>query len=259
MFKLPRLILCCIALLPINFFFSSKAMAQSVGVKECDLTGETISSKILQASLSLSEKGYLITLKGKNETQSFGLTKNLNYYYDSSNFFFLEEITPAKISSDGSFLLIVPVTPKRGCTFRGKLVFDPGVKDKLFPPNDIDFCKDAITRAEIMLENAKASATVEKAKHYHKNPPNHRHFSYSLALMGPGTENVLNSPVFLKNITTNIISNCKDIGMVRFGIYATDHARSFGLMNDGNVRGFQCKESSGSNSQEFPWGTEHCL
>ena len=256
MFKLARLILSFISLSSTNLFFSSEALAQSVGVKECHITGEKSLSKILQASLSLSSKGYLITIKEKNTTQLFGLTRDFRYYYDSSNFFFLEVTSPAKISSDGSFLLIVSAGAKSGCIFKGKLVFDVGVKEQLFPKNDIAFCKDAITRAEITIEKANASIfEVEKLRHHYKDHPKNLDFMYSFPIMGRGAGNVINSPVLLKSISTNIVANCKDIGMVRFGIYGTDDARSFGLLNNGKVQEFKCIASGAANP---PWGSEHC-
>ena len=192
-----------------------------------------------------------------DEAESDGGSWNLTSY---------DRRSPVSIKPTGQFEIKMMVSSRSFCTFSGTLQFIGKSKAQLFL-NSSSFskapkltassnCKDAVKKAERMLENAKTRVITEKQKHYYKNPPSNRHFSYSFALMGAGSKNVLNSPVFLNNITTNIISNCKDIGMVGFGIYATDTIYSFGLMNDGKVREFRCKRPF---SSEPPWGYVPCF
>lgn len=263
MSKLVQLIACCLGLLSASFLFSPKAIAQTVGLRECDesLRLHTFNpvSKIRKASLSLSPKGYLLTIDEENEVQTFGLTSQLDYYYASSRFIrIIEGIRPALIASDGSFRLVFPVTPRSGCTYTGKLTFEAGAKEKLFPSTDTrSACRSSVALAQIKLSSFKNVQLLrsEKFRHEYSDYPDGRHSGYKFVFHGTDVRNVLASPVFLTTISTDIISNCKDIGIVTFGKYRTDHFETYGLLRNNKVASFQCINPS----KKLSWGEVNCF
>jgi hypothetical protein len=270
MSKLVYVIVYCLLLLPASLLFSPKALAQSVGLRECDESLRLYTfnpvSKILKASLSLSPRGYLLNIQEENKVQVFGLTDDLNYYYSSNNLFRLEGVRPAKIASDGSFRLILPMTLNKGCTFTGKLAFETGAREKLFPRTDpTATCRSAISLAEMRLMSIKNVYVhgVEKFPHNYRDYPSGRRFVRRFILLGSATPDVIASPVLLTSISTNIISNCKDVGIVKFGQYRTDYIRTYGLLRNNKVKPFQCVDAAilgrGDTRQQLSWGQTDCI
>jgi hypothetical protein len=268
MSKLVQLIVCCLCLLPASLLFSPKAIAQTVGLRECDealrLNSFNPVSKIRQASLSLSPRGYILTIVEENEVQTFGLTNQLDYYYASSRLFqVIEGIRPALITSDGSFRLAFPVTPRNGCIYTGKLTFVAGAKEKLFPSTDSrSACRSAFALAQIKLSSLKNVHLLrsEKFSHNYSDYPDGRHSGYKFVFHGTDVRNVLASPVFLTTISTDIISNCKDIGIVEFGKYQTDNINTYGLLRNNKVTSFQCINPTKKPSTKKPsWGEVTCV
>lgn len=266
MSKLDYLTVYCISLFSCSFFVTPQALAQNVGLRECSeslrLSTFNPVSNILQASLSLSQRGYLLTITEENNVQTFGLTNQLTYYYDSSSLFQIEGITPPKIASDGSFLLVLPITPQSGCSYTGRLAFEDGVREQLFPATDpTASCRNAITLAEIRLitKNVQIFET-EKQPHNYQSYPMGRSLNLSFSLIGPGTESILASPVFLTTISTDITLGCGDIGLIRFGKYQSEDIKSFGFMNDSTIRPFLClAHAERGDVSVLPWGYELCI
>ncbi|MBP0032463.1 MULTISPECIES: hypothetical protein [Roseofilum] len=73
----------------------------------------------------------------------------------------------------------------------------------------------------------------------------------------PRTLDVMNSSKFRNDLATEIIDSCPGVGLVIFGLMATDYSRSHGVVNS-KVQEFQCFETS-SRRDPIPWGFERCL
>lgn len=83
-----------------------------------------------------------------------------------------------------------------------------------------------------------------------------RSFEYSFSLSGPAAESVMNSPVLMRAISTDIIEQCPSTGAVTFVLSGTDWVEMFGLMNNGQVEAFQCLDP---DVDRVPWGWTVCL
>lgn len=254
-----------------NFFYIQKALSQPVGIKQCDFNGRDyntpIKRKIFSAKLDLAPKGYKLAIIEEDDRQTFGLTQNLNYYYTSFGFI-IEDIRPALISPDGSFLLVLPYTPRTGCTFQGKLVFGKGVKERLFgsiAANNAtqSSCEGALAYTKNKLLGANAVVVnVDKRNHNYTDPPENRHLAYGVWLTGAGVTNILNSPVLLRNLTAKMVKSCRSVGMVRFGLYKSDYGVTLGILSNGMIAQFKCIDAGlllGKKLQSLPWGTEACV
>ncbi|MFN5857660.1 MAG: hypothetical protein ACK456_17500 [Pseudanabaenaceae cyanobacterium] len=256
MSKLFKLVVCCLGLLPVSLLFSPKAVAQTVGTREC-IRVLTPVSEIRRASLSPSPEGYILTVVEEDGVHTFGLTSDLNYYYSSRRIFRTEGAYPALIASDGSFRLALPVGAPSGCTYTGKLTFQPGAREKLFPRGDSGAaCRSAVSLAEIKLRGVKNVFLwrSEKFRHNYSDYPDGRHSGYQFIIYGAGIGDVFRSRIFLTTISTDIISSCKDVGMVRFGEYQTDHFDIYGLLRNNKVVLFQC-----TTKKPISWGQDGCL
>lgn len=174
----------------------------------------------------------------------------------------MEGISPALISSDGSFILILPHTPRRGCTYKGKLVFENGSKEQLFrqsssPSNGS--CQDSIIKSKIKIESANTRIiNLDKRKHNYNSYPNGRYMSYSFWIIGPGLSNLISSPRLLSSLSADIISNCNNVGIVSFGLYQSENGVTYGLMKNGAVQKFKCLDAD-RNRQTDPWGYVSCV
>lgn len=124
---------------------------------------------------------------------------------------------------------------------------------------DARTCRKAISAAHNKLnqvKNVRVSFFYNSQHGYDRYPIN-RTMSYDFALAGSGVGNVLSSPVFMRDISTQIISNCASIGIVSFGRAHTDTGETYGLMpKNGRVEAFKCLTPS---ANEIPWGYTICL
>lgn len=261
MLKIVRLILCSISIATFNFFLSEVSLSQAIGIKECDLGRVSlIKSKIYKASLKPSSKGYLLELEDGDGKQVFGLTKQLSYYYDSSGQFILENTAPAQIAPDGSFILILPITARNGCIYKGKLMFENGSKEQLF--SQTDPCQLALIKSKLKIDNANIRIDdLSKQKHEYKNYPTGRRLEYAFSMHGPGLTSFLSSNVLLTSLSANIISSCKDVGLVTFGRSQTDEFITYGLMQNGKVQAFKCVPADRRRERQTTptWGYTVCL
>ena len=88
-----------------------------------------------------------------------------------------------------------------------------------------------------------------------------RPYKLILSVNGEKAVNVMNSPVLLTSISTQIIENCDLIGAIDIGVHRTDYITTFGLMNEGSIQEFQCTFQNVKNPVRFPlsWGYMVCL
>ncbi|MCG9891429.1 MAG: hypothetical protein MH252_10180 [Thermosynechococcaceae cyanobacterium MS004] len=121
-------------------------------------------------------------------------------------------------------------------------------------------CRNAIARGRSRIERSNAKV-VEVVQHPNDAPdrPAGKNIGYSFGLMGPGTQSVLRSQRFLTAVSTDIISNCKTVGTVTFGVSQTDDSQTYGLMKSGKVEAFKCADPGRVERQEpILWGEQIC-
>jgi hypothetical protein len=106
-------------------------------------------------------------------------------------------------------------------------------------------CQDAVNRTKSKLERANSRiGTAIVSEHSYKSYPEGRRLEYVMGIGGSGAVDVLRSPVFLRSIADDIISQCRDIGLFSIGLDRSEISRSYGIMYDGSVKEFQCIEDA---------------
>ena len=90
-------------------------------------------------------------------------------------------------------------------------------------------------------------------------PPKGRPHQYAFGISGKAVEAVMNSPVLLDNLATQIIDNCSSVSSISFGQWRTGWFWVFGLMPNGEVEMFSCPEDHfhGGGYRDLVWG-ESC-
>lgn len=122
-------------------------------------------------------------------------------------------------------------------------------------------CQNAISNSIRRIENARSTVVkFEQFKQRYQDYPANRSLGYAVWISGEGAVNVMSSKVFLTDISTQIISNCKSISSVVFGQYETDWIRTYGLMKNGKIEPFECLAPRRRGvERELSWGKEICL
>ncbi|MGB0562777.1 MAG: hypothetical protein ACPGVO_13385 [Spirulinaceae cyanobacterium] len=109
---------------------------------------------------------------------------------------------------------------------------------------------DAVAQVQIIR--------IHVADHDYTDAPEGRSEFYNIWIEGNGAETVMNSPVFLTDLATDIIDACPTLGFFEVGVYRTDWNRIFGIGHDGQVAEFECLELTGE-PLEPDWGAHVCL
>lgn len=78
-----------------------------------------------------------------------------------------------------------------------------------------------------------------------------------LIFSGQTARDVIASNVLQASISSSIVRNCDSVGLVTFGVDRTESLKSFGWMNDGSVRAFDCIEPS-RDAPPLIWGRQFC-
>ncbi|MFN7786857.1 MAG: hypothetical protein ACK5QY_00210 [Pseudanabaena sp.] len=121
-------------------------------------------------------------------------------------------------------------------------------------------CQNAISNSIRRIENARSTIVkFEQFKQRYQDYPTNRSLGYDALISGEGAVDVMSSKVFLTDISTQIISNCKSISSVTFGRYKTDWIRTYGLMENGKIEPFKCISAGRGAERELSWGKEICL
>ena len=89
----------------------------------------------------------------------------------------------------------------------------------------------------------------------YENIPKERSSQYQFTVGGSGGKNIMYSPVFMSDISKNIISNCNNIGSVKFEVDQTDNRIAYGLVND-SVKKFDC--TAPTDKSKLKWGQVSC-
>jgi len=84
-------------------------------------------------------------------------------------------------------------------------------------------------------------------------PPN-RPVMLQFTIGGSAGSSIMNSPEFMRSISTDIIDDCSDVSAVAFNLNQTDWTEVFGLI-EGKVEKFKCY----SPGTPYPgWGYQGC-
>lgn len=135
-------------------------------------------------------------------------------------------------------------------------------------------CKSAIASVKNQIETAPQSESMQNRQlevkfseiqkvDYYPNYPEGRPNGYTFGINPDvALPSLMNSPVFLTNLATQVINSCDTISMVSFGTYQTNSGiRTFGLTSDGRVELFECPKDYNdyypNYYRELTWG-ESC-
>lgn len=131
------------------------------------------------------------------------------------------------------------------------------------PAQSRDSCQVAIAEAKYQIESK--NTTVIKLDTFDMSQESQTYDypeGYPIAIQmiidGPGTASVMNSTVFLKTLSHNIIMECEPISLVEFTASGTDWIDTFGLVGQNKVELFKCL-SPMEGSLDTPWGYTVCL
>jgi len=132
-----------------------------------------------------------------------------------------------------------------------------------------DRCRIAIQKAKVSIEKTKAQIVYirqfeQNALGYNDYPEN-RNLGYDIVLQNErradGTIRILESPVFMNNLTTQIVSSCETVSSVSFWEYQSSFSVDFALMKNGKVEEIKCVFYDSRIGQKEPtviWGQRAC-
>lgn len=121
-------------------------------------------------------------------------------------------------------------------------------------------CQAAVQSARSKLENNRDLSTrvsvynnLGSGEEYPKDYP----LSVGFVLDGTASGAILNSPQFLKVISTEVILGCEPVSTVSFSIYRTDVGTTYGLVGRNKVEEFKCIQAQRGNDS-VPYGYQIC-
>lgn len=120
-------------------------------------------------------------------------------------------------------------------------------------------CQAAIDKSKSKIANVSGIGMNKSNKNdissVYENLPKQRSSQYQFTVGGNGGKNIMYSPVLMSDISENIISNCNNIGSVKFEVDQTDNRIAYGLVND-SVKKFDC--TSATDKSKLKWGQISC-
>lgn len=130
------------------------------------------------------------------------------------------------------------------------------------PAQSKDSCQVALAKAKNQLKSKNVRVVnlneYDMSKEsYSSEYPEKYPIRVSMSLEGSGTESVMNSTIFLKALSSNIILGCEPVSLVEFGANQTDWINTFGLLGNNKVEEFECLPPG--TTTRIPWGYTVCL
>ena len=241
--------------------------------------------RMLSAFFDVEGSGYVLKInyEGEGRVASYEFDSDLKLQYQNDR--------RLKISSEGKFEFGISHRAE-WCVYIGTAKMSPQASARLFgqrgsssdfPTSNSDFptsysvqiangintivestsCQNALTEAVRRIESANASVNritrYDYKKTFHSdNYPKDRPFRYDFVISGSGLDDVMNSTMFLTDITSQIISSCPSVSLSSFSQYRTDGGRAFGLMENGKVKPFECATRDRARTGKISWGEEFC-
>jgi hypothetical protein len=130
------------------------------------------------------------------------------------------------------------------------------------PAQSRDSCQVALAEAKNQLKSKNVRVVqlnkfdMSKKFEYSEYPEKYP-VRVSITIEGFGTESVMNSTIFLKALSSNIILGCGPVSLVDFGVNNTDYFNTFGLLGRDKVEEFECLPAG--TTTHVPWGYVICL
>ena len=120
-------------------------------------------------------------------------------------------------------------------------------------------CQAAIDNSKSEVANISGIGLNKSSKNdissIYQDIPKERSSEYKFTVGGRGGKNIMYSPVFMTDISKNIIENCNNIGSVQFEVDQTDNRIAYGLVKD-SVKKFDCTASK--DNSKLKWGQVSC-
>ena len=120
-------------------------------------------------------------------------------------------------------------------------------------------CQAAIDESKSEVANISGIGVNKSSKNdissIYQNLPKKRSSEYKFTVGGRGGKNIMYSPVFMTDISKNIIENCNNIGSVKFEVDQTDNRIAYGLVKN-SVKKFDC--TSATDKSKLEWGQISC-
>ncbi|MCU0552435.1 MAG: hypothetical protein MUC48_24145 [Leptolyngbya sp. Prado105] len=120
-------------------------------------------------------------------------------------------------------------------------------------------CTAALFKAQNQLSaNRKVETAIrirDVSKTY-RNSPSDRPMNYVFILSGADANTVMKSPQRLKAPATDVIQNCRSVGMVSFALSASGWYHSVGIMPGRKFDFFRCVEAD--RLTQLVWGEQSC-
>ncbi|MEM6400926.1 MAG: hypothetical protein AAF757_11945 [Cyanobacteria bacterium P01_D01_bin.116] len=120
-------------------------------------------------------------------------------------------------------------------------------------------CQAAIDESKTEVANISGIGVNKSSKNdissIYQDLPKERSSEYKFTVGGRGGKNIMYSPVFMSDISKNIIENCNNIGSVKFEVDQTDNRIAYGLVKD-SVKKFDC--TSSTDKSKLKWGQVSC-
>lgn len=230
-------------------------------------------------SISQSPKGIVVTFQ---DGENAGYSAEYEYYEPFSNNRFTSVYTKLMndcLNSSGEYFQTNPgytikspkisssnsngSTPNRQSgSDGGFFIRRPTTNSlKVSTPNQ-STCQDAINRSRSKLQMANSRIGSSNIRnHSYASYPEGKRLEYVIGITGSGSTDVLRSPVFLRSIADDIISQCKDIGLFSVGLDRSEIGISYGIMYDGSIKEFRCIGDAFDRrtyTQPLNWGDRLC-
>jgi hypothetical protein len=281
-----KLILVLFIILLSDLCVTIPARSLDVGMAKCnqplDRSGIYNTRPLLKATLASSLEGYDLKFADRFGEHLLKLKRNL--IVDSARTLgsdggewqlisYKAQPSPVKIQPNGRFRIEMWVSTRSMCLFDGNLQFLGDTKAKLFNMNKSGSssiisqkntysnkaCESTLSKVRNQIEESKSNVVnIDRYEHRYTDYPSNRHLAYSFWLTGSGVSNIINSPVFLTALSTDIFSNCNTVGIVKFGFYQSENVVTYGFMKNGSVKKFKCIDAN-RNRQTDPWGYVSCV
>jgi hypothetical protein len=121
-------------------------------------------------------------------------------------------------------------------------------------------CDANISMTKSRIQTIRGLTLVESGLHLYRDlntsrPPAFTH-SFFFLMKGDGGKNLMNSPVLMGDLATDVLSGCAHIGDVVFGIHQTDWSAIYGKRENGEVFSFECVDAGGDVTPA--WGKFVC-
>jgi hypothetical protein len=127
-------------------------------------------------------------------------------------------------------------------------------------PDENQQCEAALDTAKQQLLSNRhlwiTNTRIHQAGDVYYDFPSDSPMILQIEMGGNDASNVMNSPQLLTAITQTITNGCSAVGLVSYGVNATDWSINFGRIGN-QIRQFECVDPGDSRGRQ--WGHVTCL